>query len=115
MHVTSWTPDDLAFEDAYNVHAKRLFPWGSLPDPDFGSAWVEVRPGMTSTAHAHDETELFLIVEGEGEMVVAGERRRVRAGDAVYIPAHQDHALTNAGPDRLLFVTVFWHQAERGA
>jgi mannose-6-phosphate isomerase-like protein (cupin superfamily) len=113
MHVTSWTRDDLVFEDAYNVFGKRLFPWTGLPEPDFGTAWVEVRPGATSTAHAHDETEMFFIVEGDGDMEVAGERRHVSPGDTVYIPPHLNHALTNSGPARLLFLTVFWQQSDR--
>jgi len=111
MHVTSWTNDDLVYEDAYNVYGKRLFPWPGLPEPDFGTAWVVVAPGTTSTPHAHDETEMFFIVEGEGEMEVAGEKRSVKAGDTVFIPPHNDHSLTNPGSSRLVFLTVFWQQA----
>lgn len=111
MHVTSWTDDDLVFEDAYNVWGKRLFPWPGLPEPAFGTAWVVVKPGTTSTPHSHDETEMFFIVEGEGEMDIAGERRQVSAGDTVFIPPHRDHSLTNPGTDRLVFLTVFWEQA----
>jgi mannose-6-phosphate isomerase-like protein (cupin superfamily) len=39
--------------------------------------------------HALDE--VYVVLAGEGEVDVAGERRQVRRGDGVYVPAGVEH------------------------
>jgi mannose-6-phosphate isomerase-like protein (cupin superfamily) len=108
MHVQTWGPKDLVFEEQYNVWGKRLFPWSGVPEPEWGGAWVAVDAGTTSTAHSHDENEMFFIVEGRGTLRIDGEARAVGPGDTIFIPPFNEHALTNEGEDRLLFLTIWW-------
>ena len=47
-------------------------------------AWLE--PGQATERHYHAVSEeLYVLLDGEGEMEVDGERRRVAAGDAILI------------------------------
>ena len=56
--------------------------------------------------HARSE-EIYLIVEGDGELEVDGERREVAAGDAILIPSGAWHQLTaGASGVRLLCCCV---------
>lgn len=55
--------------------------------------------------HDHPQEEVYVILEGTGEMCVGDERREVGAGEAVYIPSGEYHQLTNvgAGPLQMLY------------
>ncbi len=58
-------------------------------------AEASLEPGMATQRHFHAESEeIYLIVEGGGELEVDGERRGVGAGDAILIPPGAWHELT---------------------
>lgn len=51
-------------------------------------------PGHATRRHHHAETEeIYVLLEGAGEMEVDGARARVRAGDAVLIPPGARHSI----------------------
>ena len=55
-------------------------------------AWLE--PGQATERHYHSVTEeLYVLLDGEGEMEVDGERRRVGPGDAILIPPGAWHTI----------------------
>ena len=113
MHIFHTAPEDMVFEEAYNVSGRRIFPWNeAVKEPFWGGAWVDVAPGETSTAHSHDENEMFFITEGSGVMRIGDEKRRVNAGDTVFITPFKDHDLTNDGTTRIRFVTIWWGGSE---
>ena len=45
------------------------------------------------TPHALDE--VYLVLDGEGEIEVEGERRRLAQGEAVFVVAGADHRFSN--------------------
>jgi mannose-6-phosphate isomerase-like protein (cupin superfamily) len=47
--------------------------------------------------HNQDQEEVYVILEGEGEMCLGEERVAIKAGQAVYIPSRLFHQLTNTG------------------
>jgi quercetin dioxygenase-like cupin family protein len=60
---------------------------------------VFVPPGGGPPAHVHSrEDEAFLVVEGEFEFVVGGERVRLTAGGFVFGPRGVPHAFKCVGP-----------------
>jgi quercetin dioxygenase-like cupin family protein len=62
-------------------------------------AEASLEPGRATQRHYHARSEeIYLVVEGAGELEVDGERREVSSGDAVLIPPGAWHELT-AGPD----------------
>ena len=59
--------------------------------------------GVGTERHYHRlSEEFYLILEGEGEMEVDGERRPVGPGDAVLIPAGAWHEIRAKAPLRFL-------------
>ncbi|MGH9328771.1 MAG: cupin domain-containing protein [Terriglobia bacterium] len=68
--------------------------------------------------HNQDQEEIYLILEGSGEMCLGEERAQVKEGEAVYIPPRVFHQLTNTGsvPLRMLYCygpagdVAHWHQ-----
>jgi len=110
MHIHSWEQADLAYEPSYNVKAQRLQRFEGAREPYEGGAWVIVPPNTTMTEHVNPdgESELFYVIAGEGEIEVAGERRRVRFGDTIFIPPEQKHLLTNDTPEPFVFLSLWW-------
>jgi quercetin dioxygenase-like cupin family protein len=64
-------------------------------------------PGKSHAFHRHpNQEEVIYVLEGEVEQWVEDERRLLRAGDAVVIPAAVVHASYNVGdsPARIIAV-----------
>ncbi len=58
-------------------------------------AEASLEPGTATQRHYHARSEeIYLILEGSGELEVDGERREIAAGDAVLIPPRAWHELT---------------------
>jgi mannose-6-phosphate isomerase-like protein (cupin superfamily) len=56
----------------------------------------------------HEDTDQVLsFVSGVGEARVAGQKRKVQAGDLVAVPAGTKHNFVNTGPNPLVLYTVY--------
>jgi mannose-6-phosphate isomerase-like protein (cupin superfamily) len=67
-------------------------------------AEAELGPGQKTQRHYHARSEeIYVLLEGEGQMEVEGERGPVGPGDAVLIPAGARHEIT-AGPGGVRFL-----------
>lgn len=53
-------------------------------------------PGLGAPTHLHAVEEVLTVIAGEADVWLNDERRRVRAGQSVIIPAGQRHGFTNA-------------------
>src|SRR6202044_3781800 len=67
---------------------------------------MHVPPGGGPPPHRHDFEETFSILEGEMEATFRGEKRTVRAGETIHIPANAPHQFHNASskPVRMLCI-----------
>ncbi|MFH9575367.1 class I tRNA ligase family protein [Streptomyces sp. NPDC017230] len=80
-----------------------------------GAGWGRVAPGRASDPDRHDETEVFVITAGSGNVVVDGRRQEVTAGSMIVFEPFETHVLENPGEDDLVFLTLYWRDAERAA
>lgn len=72
----------------------------------FAMGMVELDPkGGQVPWHNQEQEEIYLVLEGEGEMCLGDERSTLSAGQAVYIPPGKFHQLTNTGdrPMKMLY------------
>lgn len=58
---------------------------------------VTLEPHAVVPEHSHDHEQMGLVLEGEFEMGIGGERRRVRRGDAYLIPSQVRHSARGFG------------------
>jgi mannose-6-phosphate isomerase-like protein (cupin superfamily) len=66
-------------------------------------AWLE--PGQATQRHYHAASEeLYVLLDGSGEMEVDGERRHVGVGDAVLIPPGAWHQIRASAEAPLRFL-----------
>ena len=66
--------------------------------------------GVSIGSHKHgDDEELYIILEGNGEMTVNGEVRSVTAGDIIVNPPFGSHELVNNSDSdlKILVMEVF--------
>ena len=67
---------------------------------------MQVPPGGGPPPHRHDFEEAFILLDGELQATFRGEKRVVRAGETVHIPANAPHQFNNASlqPVRMLCI-----------
>ena len=69
--------------------------------------FFHLEPGGAMSEHAHPHEQMGIVLEGEVEMVINGEKRIVRQGDAYHIPPGVLHGGSAYGsPARVLDVFV---------
>lgn len=59
-------------------------------------AIAQLERGKKIEAHKDPMEEIYFILSGEGEMQVDEETRHVGPGDAIWVPAGAEHALTSS-------------------
>ena len=67
---------------------------------------MHVPAGGGPPPHRHDFEETFILLDGELQATLRGEKRIVRAGETVHIPANAPHQFHNASsqPVRMLCI-----------
>lgn len=64
--------------------------------------------GFSVDTHYHAKHfETFYLLSGEAEWTVNGERHRMKAGDAVYIPANTPHSAKTLGDKPAHFLLIY--------
>ncbi|MBP1747689.1 MAG: putative cytosolic protein [Deltaproteobacteria bacterium] len=58
-------------------------------------AYATLQPGRVIEEHIDGVEEIYHIYKGAGHMKVGSEIREVKAGDSIWIPAGEPHALEN--------------------
>ncbi|WP_433965889.1 cupin domain-containing protein [Tunturiibacter gelidiferens] len=67
---------------------------------------MHVPPGGGPPPHRHDFEETFILLDGELQATFRGEKRVVRAGETIHIPANAPHQFHNSSsePVRMLCI-----------
>lgn len=55
----------------------------------------------------HDRDEVYFVISGSGDFLVAGERAPFRAGDALFAGAHVEHRFENFSDDFCTWVVFY--------
>jgi mannose-6-phosphate isomerase-like protein (cupin superfamily) len=63
-------------------------------------------PGGEQRLRAHAPEQVYVILEGRGEMTVADDMREVTAGECVFVPSARPHGLVNRGAGVLRYLSA---------
>jgi quercetin dioxygenase-like cupin family protein len=66
---------------------------------------TKIAAGGTFCPHVDDYEHVFVVLRGQGEVMVAKERRRIAAGDVVTTRVGEPHGLWATQDDELVLVT----------
>ena len=73
-----------------------------------GSMTVELYvPIGTDPQQPHDRDEVYFVISGSGEFVLAGKRSRFAGGDALFVPAGAVHRFENFTGDFATWVVFY--------
>ncbi len=72
----------------------------------YSLAHATVRVGESSTSHTLKTSEVYYILEGEGEMHINDETAKVRVGQVVVIPPNAKQYIRNLGSGDLNFLCI---------
>jgi uncharacterized cupin superfamily protein len=100
---------DLTAEERGSATAGRQFVLGARPELGCASAtqFVGLVPPGRAPDHFHLYDEVIYVLEGTGELEIAGEIAPLRPGSCVHLPARLVHCLANTGEDELRLLGVF--------
>ncbi len=59
----------------------------------------------TPNVHPHCE-QVYVVKEGEGEVMVGGKTAPIKAGSVIFIPRHAPHCVKNTGKGELVMVFI---------
>ncbi|MFN7398653.1 MAG: mannose-1-phosphate guanylyltransferase/mannose-6-phosphate isomerase [Sandaracinobacter sp.] len=86
-------------------------PWGSYCSLGRGDGWqvkrIAVRPGGRLSLQKHAQrAESWVVARGIADVTVDTQRRRLLAGDSIFIPVEAVHRLENPGPEPLELIEI---------
>lgn len=58
--------------------------------------------------HTHVQEEIILLLRGNVEMYIDGDRYKATAGDIIFLPSRIPHALTNVGDEQCEYFAFQW-------
>ncbi len=65
-----------------------------------------MRPGQEITTHTHHGNHIWIVMEGRGEFIAAGETQVIDNGKIVIVPALVDHGIRNASTENLVIASL---------
>ena len=103
------TDEEIVQQTTYRAHgggtARMLLTNKELRSMLF-LADASLEPGKTIETHIDPYEEIYYILEGEGVMTVGDDERRVKKGDAIWIPVGKKHSLVNDTDENTGFLVV---------
>ncbi len=91
--------DNTALRELLNPLTENIITGYSL-------AHAKVKPGEITHAHRLKSSEVYYILEGQGEMYIDSEKEKVFAGQVIYIPPNSTQRIKNTGIDNLVFLCI---------
>jgi quercetin dioxygenase-like cupin family protein len=80
---------------------------GMVPDTNLMFVRAQLPPGEAHRFHYHPKMEEILyILSGAAEQWIEKEKRIMKAGDSIYLPAGMVHGTYNVGAEMLDFLAV---------
>jgi quercetin dioxygenase-like cupin family protein len=75
--------------------------------PRFAMRLFTLEPGAVIGVHGHPEEHEIFVIQGEMDLIAEnGERTRVNATDAIYMPSDEKHGYENIGSEVVKFICV---------
>lgn len=79
----------------------------------FTAVRYKYAPGAEFPPHSHEASQLTIILKGDIEFSVGGEKIFVREGETIYIPSGESHgAEVPSGGEPVLSINVFYPRRE---
>lgn len=85
----------MPFKNLENIAAKELLPGYKVRfvhSDRMTLAFWDVKAGSILPEHSHEHEQVANVLEGEYELTIAGEKKRLKPGDIAVIPSNVVHS-----------------------
>ena len=107
--------EDVGAKDAEKGTSKLRVRWlitKEMGAENFAMRLFEMEPGGYSPLHSHSWEHEVFILEGEGTVFGAGEERKFKANNVIFIPPNEKHQFKNTGETTLKFLCLIPYTQE---
>lgn len=94
-------------------------PRVAQPNPEYlisfnnGDCLIEYwTPRAEDTQLPHDRDEVYVLIAGSSDFEMGGERRAVKAGDLIFVPAGVPHRFLSFSDDLAMWIVFFGKRHE---
>ena len=93
------------------MNYKETRPWGifeNLLDKEYCKVkQIIIEPGQAPSYQYHfKREEVWVIVQGEGELNLDGEKTIVKKGQIIHVPVQAKHQIKNNSENNLIFIEI---------
>lgn len=90
---------------------ENIRPWGSYDilseSKDYKVKQIKVNQGQRLSYQYHNSRdEYWVVVEGDAEVIIDGETKKIGKGGVVAIKRNQKHRVKNVGSSQLRFIEI---------
>jgi quercetin dioxygenase-like cupin family protein len=96
--------------EGMQVFEVKLDPEGT-PLAPFKASRFTVEPNCSSPVDSHAVHEIWMVAEGEGELIYDNERISISASDIIYLEPPKKHLVRNDGTKPLVIFSIWWNGA----
>ena len=65
-----------------------------------------MKPGQEVTTHTHHGNHIWIVMEGRGEFLSAGQTQVIDSGKIVIVPPLEEHGIRNATNENLVIASI---------
>lgn len=67
---------------------------------------TDVDPNEMQFLHSHEQEQCYYIISGTGLMIIDDQTKKVKEGDAIFIPSNSTHGIKNIRNNKLTYLTA---------
>ena len=68
-----------------------------------------MKPGQEIITHTHHGNHIWMVMEGEGQLLSGKQPQTITTGQIVVVPAFEDHGIRNASQENLVIASMTVH------
>ncbi len=106
MNIKSFQKEKASPAHNGTILASEVVPPG-MSEP-FSHAWGYLENNSQMEGHTHPTEEIYIVVKGEGIVVVEDEEKKVKAGDVIEIPPDAYHTMKCEDKGPFLWAALWW-------
>lgn len=73
---------------------------------------ITILPNMMPPVDSHEVAELWLILEGEGDLYHQGKTHSLKPGDWSFFMPYDEHQILNKGQGDLRILSIYWGKSQ---
>ena len=101
---------DMVYKPHDRGGVRQLFDRKTVMMNRFDIHITSLNPGISShPPHTHQNEEIILMIDGEGEMILGDKKQKIITGDAAWVESMIPHNITNIASRPAVYFAIQWN------